>query len=255
MTTHADRAAAWIYSGIWALLVDWFRVPREPPALPAAYGERVESFQPAPAFLTYLKFWFWLALLPSDAAFTIGYVVVATTLVAVGLWWIALLLLPAALLLIVGPDIPVFVGLHLRYDTTWYVMSGRSLRIRSGIWVLQETTITFENVQNVSVTQNPLQRYYGIANVLVDTAGGSADAKTHKGSGHRGVIEGVTTEDAARLREMILAKVRGSATAGLGDEDHHRLPGVLSEPGVWSAEHLAVLREIRDDLAALHAVR
>ena len=251
MKAHVGTAAAWIYSGIWGALVEWFRVPRTPPVLPAPPGDQVESFQPAPAFFTYLKFWFWLSLLSPNLALTIGFVTIASGLIVAGWWWLAVLLAGVALLLVVLTQVPAFIAVCLRYDTTWYVMSGRSMRIRRGVWVIEETTITFENVQNVSVTQGPLQRYFGIADVLVDTAGGSSDAK-HKGSGHRGVIEGVTAEDAARLREMILARVRSSVTAGLGDEEHHRLP--VSGQGVWSPRHVAMLREIRDGLAALKAV-
>ena len=110
MSGHSERAAAWIYTGIWAVLVKWFRVPHDPPTLPAGPGEKVESFQPAPAFLKYLKFWFWLAMIVSDTGFTIGYVIVAGALVIGGFWWVALLLLPVAILLIIGPDIPVFIA-------------------------------------------------------------------------------------------------------------------------------------------------
>ena len=39
---------------------------------------------------------------------------------------------------------------------------------------MHETTISFENVQNVEVRQGPLQRYFGIADVVVQTAGGGA---------------------------------------------------------------------------------
>ena len=215
MSGHTERAASWIYTGIWAVLVKWFRVPHDPPALPAGPGEKVESFQPAPAFLKYLKFWFWIAMIVSDTAFTAGYIIVSSALVISGFWWLALLL-------IIGPDIPVYIGLHLRYDTTWYVMSERSLRIRSGLWVIQETTITFENVQNVRVMQGPLQRHFGIASVIVETAGGSTGGKHQDAAtGHQGIIEGVTQENAARLRDIILAKLRVSSTAGLGDEEHH----------------------------------
>src|SRR5262252_829179 len=63
---------------------------------------------------------------------------------------IGLLLAPLALAVMVLPDIVAYVAIHLRYDTTWYVLTHRSLRIRRGIWVIHETTITFENVQNVS---------------------------------------------------------------------------------------------------------
>jgi membrane protein YdbS with pleckstrin-like domain len=248
---HTDKAAAWIYTGVWAVLVRWFRVPQDPPALPSAPGERVNSFQPAPAFLNYLKFWFWLALIMSDAGLTIGYLTVAGALVVSGRSWVALLLLPLAIVLIVGPDIPVFIGLHLRFDTTWYVMSEHSMRIRRGIWVIQETTITFENVQNVKLTQGPLQRHFGIANVMVDTAGGSSDGKRKGGTtSHQGIIEGVTQEDAARLRDLILGKLRRSATAGLGDDGQDHVALATGAPG-WLPEHLALLRDIRDDLASL----
>ena len=70
---------------------------------------------------------------------------------------------------------PSVRAMHLRYDTTWYVLTNRSLRIRRGIWMIHETTITYENVQNVSVNQGPLQRIFGIADVLVQTAGGGGE--------------------------------------------------------------------------------
>ena len=74
-------------------------------------------------------------------------------------------------------------------------MSDRSLRIRRGIWVIHETTLTFENVQNVSVRQGPLQRYFGIANLLLETAGGGQSQAGPQGmqttAAHHGLIEGV----------------------------------------------------------------
>ena len=76
---------------------------------------------------------------------------------------------------------PTAAALHLRFDTTWYVMTERSLRIRRGIWVIREMTITFENVQNVKVQQGPLQRFFGISSLVVETAGGGS---AEPGKGH-----------------------------------------------------------------------
>ena len=59
-------------------------------------------------------------------------------------------------------------------------------RIRRGIWIIHETTITFENVQNVVVQQGPLQRWYGIANVLIETAGGGGSQQQ---AGQGGIID------------------------------------------------------------------
>ena len=237
MNDRTERAAAWIYSGVWGVIAEWFRVPVEPPTLPVAPGGFVESFKPAPAFLRYLKFFFWIGLLPSD----IG-VFVAWGVVTAFVPWLGLLLLPAALVLAIAPDVVVYIALHLRYDTTWYVVTDRSLRIRRGIWVIEETTITFENVQNVSITQGPLERAFGIATLVVDTAGGGGEHAKGGAGGHRGTIEGVT--DAERLRRLILQRLSASRSAGLGDNAPEQ-----REPE-WDAAHLRVLREIRETLAS-----
>ena len=167
MSAHVERASAWIYRGIWAILVRWFRVPDRPPTLPVPPGETLASFRPAEGFLRYLKFLFWIVLLLIDGAILIGWLAIT---IAVP-WLGAVLAIPAFLIAVV-PDVIAYIAIHLRYDTTWYVMTSRSLRIRRGIWTIHETTISFENVQNVTVTQGPVERLFGIANVRVDTAGG-----------------------------------------------------------------------------------
>ena len=163
-----DQAAAWIYQGVWAGVVALFRVPPEPPTLPAA-GEAVRALRPAAGYLRYLKFFFWLALVPGDILPLIGWVAVAAVSPV-----LALVLAVPFLFALVAPDVVAYVGIHLRYDTTWYVLTDRSLRIRRGILSIHETTISFENVQNVEVRQGPVQRYFEIADVIVTTAGGGA---------------------------------------------------------------------------------
>lgn len=246
MKGRTEQAAAWIYQGVWAVLVRWFRVPAEPPSIPAR-GTVVEAFRPAPGFLKYLKFWFWIVLAAFDVAIIAAWIAVAVE------WPIAGVLTAAPVLVIaVVPDIVAYVAIHLRYDTTWYVLTDRSMRIRRGIWTIHETTITYENVQNVTVQQGPVQRYFGIADVVVQTAGGGGMVHPH-GQGattptHIGLLEGLA--DAERVRDLILARLQKSRTAGLGDE---RGPELRQGAGAWTAEHIAVLREIRDRARALAA--
>jgi len=237
MSPHVEHASRWIYHGLWAVLVRWFKVPDHPPTLPVAPGETMESFRPAEGFLRYLKFLFWLALTAFDVPLLVGWLIVTIRYPPAG----AILALPV-LFLAIAPDILAYIAIHLRYDSTWYVMTSRSLRIRRGIWLIHETTITFENVQNVEIMQGPLQRYFGIADVHVDTAGGGSEKTGKHGSlasaGHRGLIEGIS--DAPRIRDLILARLRHSKKAGLGDE-----PAAHHHTG-WTDEHVALLREIRD---------
>jgi membrane protein YdbS with pleckstrin-like domain len=235
MTRDANRIGDWIYKGIWGVLADWFRVPQDPPTLPVAPGGFVQHLRPAPEYLKYLKFFFWIALLPPDIGIFLGWFVISAAVP-----WLGMVLLPVAVFWAIAPDLVTYVALHLRYETTWYVITDRSLRIRRGIWVIHETTITFENVQNVRVTQGPMQRLFGISTLVVDTAGGGGErGKGETAKGHQGVIEGIT--DAERLRDLILQRLRASRTTGLGDHEPAHGPG-------WTKAHVEVLREIRDQL-------
>jgi membrane protein YdbS with pleckstrin-like domain len=248
---ESGKAAEWVYKGVWAVLVRWFAVPDRPPDLPVARTERLERFRPAPGFVRYLKFWFWIALTTGDAILTAAWI--ASFFVS---FWLGVALLPVYLAVAVLPDIVAYAGIHLRYDTTWYVLSDRSMRIRRGIWTIHETTITFENVQNVKIQQGPVQRYFGIADVMVETAGGGAKGHQQKPGApkaHTGLIEAVG--DAHRIRDLIMAKVRQSRSAGLGDD----LPPVSHRADAgspaWTNKHVELLREIRDEVQRLRRAK
>jgi membrane protein YdbS with pleckstrin-like domain len=232
---RVDRAAAWIYTGVWAGVVRWFRVPPIAPTLPVRSEEAITSFHPAQGFLRYLKFWFWIALVGIDLAIAAAWIAIVMENKVVGF-----VLLPFALVIAIVPDIIAFVAIHLRYDTTWYVMTPRSLRIRCGIWEINEITITFENVQNVKVKQGPVQRAFGIADVVIETAGGGGGEG--KSVSNQAVIAGI--DNAHEIRDQIMARVRRSVTTGLGDEPHE-----AGKAAGWSVKHLVVLREIRDEIA------
>ena len=85
------------------------------------------------------------------------------------------------------------------------MLTDRSLRIRRGIWVIHETTISFENVQNVEVRQGPVQRHFGIADVIVQTRAAARRAgkgeSTSMGA-HAGILQGL--DDAEAVRDLIL---------------------------------------------------
>lgn len=249
--SRTERAAEWVYSGTWRVLSDWFRVPKTPPTLPVSGGGSLDAFKPAAGYIRYLKLWFWIGLLFIDVLILLGWIVVT-----VAVWWLGLLLFVPALIVAVVPDILAYVAIHLKYDTTWYVMTDRSIRIRRGIWIIHEMTFTFENVQNVKVQQGPIQRLFGISDLIVETAGSGGDPSGKSGPAmNRGIVEGIA--DAWALRDRVLVRLKASRSAGFGDEvlkaeaglprsAHHK-----SGPA-WTAEHLHALRGIRDELTALN---
>jgi hypothetical protein len=111
---------------------------------------------------------------------------------------------------------------RLEFEQHWYIVTDRSLRIRTGILRLQESTMSFANVQQVEIRQGPLQRFLGLADVCVRSAGGSDPQPGAKGQApgeslHIGVFAGVA--NAVEIRDLVLERLRRFREAGLGDPD------------------------------------
>ncbi len=234
-------------------LLRWFRVPPDPPQIPAG-GDPV-VFRPGPGFLTHLRMGFALRALMVGVLMVGGpFVLVAE---APGLW--TTLLGGAAILLFVAVAGLDWLATMLRYDLTWYIVTDRSARIRRGIWTVREGTVTFENVQNVRVRQGPLQRLLGIADVVLETAAAGVAHGSGVTTANQAVLEGVS--DARALRDRIAARMRSARGGGLGDDPGEggppESPGSASRrtsagSGVgWSAVHLESLREILEAARSL----
>ncbi|MDX2016691.1 MAG: PH domain-containing protein, partial [Planctomycetota bacterium] len=232
-------------------LTEWLRVPDGPPTLPGEADAAIRGVRPAEGFLRYLKFRFWLVLGIVDVGIILILIVLAFAAPVVA----AILALPALVLLVV-PDVVAWLLIHLKYDSTWYVLTDRAARLRRGIVVIDESTITYENVQDVTVTSGPLQRYFGIADVVIQTAGGVVTQGKHGAhtTPNQGVIEGVA--DAQALRDLIMQRVRASKSAGLGDEDPRApQPGPAPLRGGEPArrEALGLAREIAEVVRGMRA--
>jgi len=110
---------------------------------------------------------------------------------------------------------------QLDYEFRWYILSDRSLRIREGILSMREKTMTFANIQQISIQQNPLQRLFGLSDVKVETAGGGSSGGSEGGDSshgehmHEAHFRGVTHPE--EIRDLILARVRMHRDAGLGE--------------------------------------
>lgn len=242
MNSPHSTLTAWVYDGVWRILTDWFKVPQTPPTLPLAPGDTLESFKPADNFLQYLKFYFWIAIVILDLVILIPWLLILLFAPVMGI-----ILAPLFLIALIVPDVMGYIAIHLRYDTTWYVMTNRSIRIRRGIWVIRETTITFDNVQNITVSQGPLQRWFGISDILIDTAGGGGAVNEDQQPGHalgahRGLVEGI--DNPQEIRDRLLSRMKSSLKAGLGDDD---FPAATTTSD-WTFHHLDLLKEIRDQI-------
>jgi hypothetical protein len=142
--------------------------------------------------------------------------------------------------------------LRLDYEQRWYLVSNRSLRIREGLVRLQERTMTFANVQHVAIRENPLQRWLGIADVEVRSAGGGhrANGDEHRDSSdlHVAYFRGVS--DPAVIRDVIRDRLRADTGAGLGDPDD---PTAARPAATVGTDLLGASRTLRDEARLLKA--
>ena len=130
-----------------------------------------------------------------------------------------------------------FVQQHLNFELRWYVVTDRCLRVRSGILNVHEITTTFANIQEVRLSSGPLQKFLGLADVEVHSAGGGG-GKKGSDSGHVAAFEGV--DNAPEIRDFLLERLRHYRDSGLGERDtaHATSEGTL-------AAAQAVLTEVR----------
>src|SRR5262249_30512703 len=138
-------------------------------------------------------------------------------------------------------SIVTFLSRRLNYRLRWYIVTDRSLRIRSGVFSVTELTMTYGNIQEIRVSSGPLQHVLALADVEVQAAGGGG---AHD-EGHVGRFEGLSNANA--IRDLIDERVRQYRDAGLGDTPHLAAPGQTSE----IAAARAMLEEARALRAAL----
>lgn len=145
-----------------------------------------------------------------------------------------------------------YAVVRLEFEQHWYIVTDRSLRIRTGLLALQESTMSFANLQQVQVQQGPLQRLLGLADVHVQSAGGGGD-HAHEGvqdSLHKGIFRNV--ENAPEIRDLILERLRVFRATGLGDpDDAHPHAPAEAAPLPEPAEALAAARELLAEARAL----
>ena len=228
-----------MYDGFKGLIVRLLKVPPEPQP---PTGEGLETFRAARAWFTYRRIvWLFGTVFLALTLGTGASVLLAT---ASELQGIERTLMHAGaiacVVLVVVTAGFRYAVIRLDYEMRWYMVTDRSLRIREGVVGLREMTMTFANIQEIAISQGPIQRLFGVQDVLVRTAGGGA-ASAHQPKGtfqmHVGYFRGV--DNAEAIRDLIRTRLEAYKDAGLGDKDDQdpNAPATLVE----------ALRALRDE--------
>lgn len=230
-----------MYETLKSLLLPLLKVPSSAPAPPPGHTDAasLKIFRASPDYLRYLLFFWTIYAVIWGLGVLVGSIVL---LFALGPWGAILALLLVAVSVV---KVAIFyVSTRLDYELRWYILTDRSLRIREGVWIVREVTLTFANVQNVHVMQGPIQRMFGVSDVMVQTAGGGSGQKEQPGQdAHRAMLRGL--DNPQEVSHLILNLLRRYRGAGLGDRDDREAKPFVTGSRVSPTTH-QLLIEIRD---------
>lgn len=250
-----------MYQALKSLLLRVLRVPHEPDP-PAGTAESLRVFRASRRYLQYrlipwaiAQAWFvalalfaFVSLQGALAGADVAPWLRRLVSVVETFGWIAL----------VGGVLVSYATIRLDFEMRYYMVTDRSLRIREGVWEVHEMTMTFANIQNISIEQGPLQRLFGIADVRVQSAGGGGMGQSAHGGGKKGAMRDLHVgwfrgvDDAQAIRDLVLDRLKRLRDAGLGDHDdvaqHEPQHSVASQHSSAPGPRVALLRELLDEM-------
>lgn len=139
--------------------------------------------------------------------------------------------------------------IRLDFEKRWYLVTDRSLRVREGVLKIREMTITFANIQNIAISQGPIQRLLGIADLRVDTAGGGARTSKEEGKENLHGVHFRGVNNAEEIRELINRRLRELKDSGLGDLEER------ARPPMAAPNTIVLTGPLREVLAEVTALR
>lgn len=194
-----------------------------------ARHDSVLVYRASPAFLRYRLTLFSLLMLlglPVNAVVILAWMEART-------WPLALLCIGVILAYVLIWIFNYFV-IRTDYELRTYLVTDRSLRIRQGAFFFREMTLTFANIQNVKITQGPVERLFGIRNLVVETAGGGSSGKEagkHQMENfHEGNLRGI--DNAEMVRDLIRRRMEKQpelAAPEIEDQELNCLRQMLSQ--------------------------
>jgi uncharacterized membrane protein YdbT with pleckstrin-like domain len=135
----------------------------------------------------------------------------------------------------------VLIVMYFRYHTMRYKFSDDGISMRWGILFRREIIVNYARIQDIHLKSNIVERWLGLARILVQTASGNASAEL--------TIEGI--KEFELLRDFLYSRMRGV-------KDHHAHPNAEAQTSIAAGasgdELTAVLREAVGELRAIREV-
>jgi uncharacterized protein len=140
-------------------------------------------------------------------------------------------------LLVVPPLFPILVlPSYFRYHTMRFRFTDEGISMKWGILFRREIILNYARIQDIHLQSNIIERWLGLARILVQTASGSAAAEM--------TIEGLKQFEA--VRDFLYSRMRG-----VKDAAHHPVIGAVAHGGGSNAELASILREVSLEVRAI----
>lgn len=221
------------------LFLPLLKLRLEPPHLPEG-STLVRELKPDPAWLTMRYLGAALGSLPPVFAVLVVTLGLGTKYPERALIVGPLLLL--AVLLFFGFGL---VANRLDYELRHYLVGDKSLRVSHGAILRREVTLSYANIQNVEITQGPIESLFKIKTLIISTAGGSATPGINP---HQARLEGLTAAD--EVKALILGMLKHQKDAGLGEPSEIAHSGGLDAAALEEVRTAALnLRNVAESLA------
>jgi membrane protein YdbS with pleckstrin-like domain len=86
-----------------------------------------------------------------------------------------------------------------RYQSWGYRVEEDELHVQHGLWTQVRTIVPFGRVQHIDVAQGPIERQFGVARLILHTAGTRSSAVG---------LPGLESAEAERIRDVIRSRIR-----------------------------------------------
>jgi uncharacterized protein len=141
---------------------------------------------------------------------------------------------------LVFPPLLILAGpyYYFRYHTMRYRFTDDGISMSWGILFRREIIVNYARIQDIHLKSNFIERWLGLARILVQTASGSSSAEM--------TIEGLKEYEA--LRDFLYSRMRGV-------KDTHQPAAPVSNGAPAAGEQGELIAALRETAAELRAVR
>jgi putative membrane protein len=142
--------------------------------------------------------------------------------------------------LVIPPLFPFLIlPLYFRFHTMRYKFTDDGISMSWGILFRREIIVNYARIQDIHIRSNLVERWLGLARILVQTASGSSGAEM--------TIEGIKEFEV--LRDFLYSRMRGVK------DPHPHAPAAASAAAGYPGAAVEVAAALRETAAELRALR